>query len=135
VDFGTILIVVSIVAALVAAASYWGSGRIYSGLGREGGLDMRPEPPAAAEGSAEAREDIRQMLEAKSARRQGRGEQPLDVDAELASLTKGPAYRDATLRDEVRQIVIARNERRSRRGQEPLDVEAEVERQLRSLEG
>lgn len=134
-DFGTILIVVSIVAALVAAASYWGSGRIYSGLGREGGLDMRRDSPATAEGSAEAREEIRQMLEAKSSRRQGRGEEPLDVDAELASLTQGPAYPDASLRDEVRQLVIARNERRSRRGQEPLDVEAEVERQLRSLEG
>jgi hypothetical protein len=57
------------------------------------------------------------------------------VDAELASLTGGPAYRDAALRDEVPQLVIARTERRSRRGQEPLDVEAEVERQLRSLEG
>jgi hypothetical protein len=135
VDFGTILIVVSIVAALVAAGSYWGSGRIYSGLGREGGLDMRRDPPAAAEGSAEAREEIRQMLEAKSSRRQGRGQEPLDVDAELASLTKATAHRDASLRDEVRQLVIARNERRSRRGQEPLDVETEVERQLRSLEG
>jgi hypothetical protein len=135
VDFGTILIVVSIVAALVAAGSYWGSGRIYSGLGREGGLDMRRDPPAAAEGSAEAREEIRQMLEAKSSRRQGRGQEPLDVDAELASLTRGPAYRDDALRDDVRQLGIARNERRSRRGQEPLDVEAEVERQLRSLEG
>jgi hypothetical protein len=135
VDFGTILIVVSIVAALVAAGSYWGSGRIYSGLGREGGLDMRRDPPAAAEGSAEAREEIRQMLEAKSSRRQGRGQEPLDVDAELASLTKATAHRDASLRDEVRQLVIARNERRSRRGQEPLDVEAEIERQLRSPEG
>jgi hypothetical protein len=134
VDFGAILIVVSVVAALVAAASYWGSGRIYSGLGREGGLDMRRDPPAVAEGSAEAREEIRQMLEAKSRRRQARGEEPLDVDAELASLTQGPGYRDASLRDEVRQLVIARNERRSRRGQEPVDVEAEVERQLRSLE-
>jgi hypothetical protein len=124
VDFGTILIVVSVVAALVAAASYWGSGRIYSGLGREGGLDMRRDPPA----------EIRQMLEAKSSRRQARGQEPLDVDAELASLTQGPGYRDASLRDEVRQLVIARNERRSRRGEEPLDVEAEVERQLRSLE-
>jgi hypothetical protein len=135
VDFGTILIVVSIVAAVVAAASYWGSGRIYGELGRGGGLDMGREPPAAAEGSAVAREEIRQMLEAKSTRRQARGEEPLDVDAELASLTRGPAYRDAALRDEVRQLVIARNERRSRRGQEPLDVEAEVERQLRALEG
>jgi hypothetical protein len=134
VDFGTILIVVSVVAALVAAASYWGSGRIYSGLGREGGLDMRRDPPAVAEGSAEAREETRQMLEAKSRRRQARGEEPLDVDAELASLTQGPGYRDVSLRDEVRQLVIARNERRSRRGQEPLDIEAEVERQLRSLQ-
>ena len=133
-DFGTILIAVSIVAALVAAASYWGSGRIYSGLGRQGGLDMHRDPPARDEGSTEAREEIRQMLEAKSARRQSRGEQPLDVDAELASLTRGPAHGDASLRAEVRQLVIARNERRSRRGQEPLDVETEVERQLRSLE-
>jgi hypothetical protein len=134
VDFGTILIVISIVAALVAAAAYWGSGRIYSGLGREGGLDMPRDPPAR-EGSAEAQGDLRQMLEAKSTRRQGRGEEPLDVDAELASLTRGAASRDAALRDEVRQLVIARNERRSRRGQEPLDVEAELERQLRSSEG
>jgi hypothetical protein len=134
VDFGTILIVVSVMAALVAAASYWGSGRIYSGLGREGGLDMRRDPPAVAEGSAEARDEVRQMLEAKSSRRQARGEEPLDVDAELASLTQGPGYRDVSLRDEVRQLVIARNERRSRRGQEPLDIEAEVERQLRSLQ-
>ena len=134
-DFGTILIAVSIVAALVAAASYWGTGRIYTGLGRHGGLDVRRDPPAGAEGSAEAREEIRQMLEAKSARRQSRGEQPLDVDAEVASLTQGPAHGDAALRAEVRQLVIARNERRSRRGQEPLDVETEVERQLRSLEG
>jgi len=32
----------------------------------------------------EAQEEIRQMLEAKSARRQARGEAPLDVEAELA---------------------------------------------------
>ena len=75
------------------------------------------------------------MLEAKSARRQARGEGPLDVDAELVCLTRGPAYADAGLREEVRQLVIARNQRRSRKGQEPLDVEAEVERQLRSLGG
>jgi hypothetical protein len=133
VDFGTILIVVSIVAAVVAVASYWGSGRIYSELGREGGLDMRREPPAAAEGSPQAREEIRQMLEAKSARRRARGEEPLDVDAELASLTRGPAYGDAALRDEVRQLVVARNERRLRAGKAPLDVDAEVEREIRRL--
>ena len=134
-DFGTIIIVVSILAVVVAAASYWGSGRIYSGLGREGGLDMRREPDGAAPraSSAEAREEIRQMVEAKSARREARGEAPLDVDAEIAALTSAPAVADPGLRDEVRQLVVARNERRVRQGKEPLDVEAEIDRQLRSL--
>ena len=127
------VIVVSIVAVLVAVASYWGSGRIYSGLGREGGLDMRRESGVAAEGSAEAREEIRQMLEAKSARHQARGEAPLDVESELTALSYGGARADAGLREEVRQLVIARNQRRARQGKEPLDVDAEVERQLRSL--
>jgi hypothetical protein len=131
VDFGTIIIVVSIVAVLVAAASYWGSGRIYRGLGREGGLDMRREPEPASAGSAEAREEIRQMVEAKSARRQARGEAPLDVDAELASLSRAATAADPGLREEVRQLVVARNERRVRQGKEPLDVEAEIDRQLR----
>jgi hypothetical protein len=135
VEFGTVIIIVSIVALLIAAASYWGSGRIYRGLGREGGLDMRREPAGAPQDSAAAREEIRQMLEAKSARRQARGEPALDVEAELASLTQGTTSADAGLREEVRQIVIARNERRLRQGKEPLDVEEEVDRQLRSLQG
>jgi hypothetical protein len=132
-DFGTIIIVVSILAVLIAAASYWGSGRIYSGLGREGGLDMRREPGTASASSAEAREEIRQMVEAKSARREARGEEPLDVEAELAALTRRPAEADAGLREEVRQLVMARNERRLRQGKEPLEVDAEIDRQLRSL--
>ena len=74
------------------------------------------------------------MLEAKSARREARGEPPLDVDAELAALT-APAAVDEGLRDEVRQLVVARNERRIRRGEEPLDVESEVDRRLRELSG
>jgi hypothetical protein len=130
VDFGTVVIAVSIIAIVVAAISYWGSGSIYRGLGRRGGLDMRREQP---ESSGEAREEIRQLLEAKSARRQARGEAPLDVDAELESLTRSAASADAGLRDEVRQLVMARNERRVRQGKEPLDVEGEVDRQLRSL--
>lgn len=133
-DFGTIIIVVSVLAVVVAAASYWGSGRIYSGLGREGGLDMRREPDGGApEGSAEAREEIRQMVEAKSARREARGEEPLDVEAEIAALSSAPGAHDPGLRDEVRQLVLARNERRVRQGKEPLDVDAEIDRQLRSL--
>jgi hypothetical protein len=132
VDFGTIIIVVAVVAVLLAAVSYWGSGRVYGSIG-ESDLMMRRETVSAAPDSAEAREEIRQMLEAKSARREARGEAPLDVEAELAALTQGAPGADHELREEVRQLVIARNERRMRRGEEPLDVEAEVERQLRSL--
>jgi hypothetical protein len=133
VEFGTIIIVVSIVAVLVAAISYWGSGRMYRGIGQSD-LVMERErgTAAAAPDSAEAREEIRQMLEAKSARRQARGEEPLDVEAEMRSLME-PGLDDPALREEVRQLVVARNERRMRQGKEPLDVEAEVERQLRSL--
>ena len=136
-DFGTVLIVVAVVAAVVAVASFWGSGRIYSGLGRTGVADdgRATNGPRAerARPGAEAQEEIRQMLEAKSARREARGQEPLDVDAEMAALMRRAHRRIAALRDEVRQLVVARNERRLRHGEEPLDVEAEVERQLREL--
>ena len=88
--------------------------------------------PGSAAARAEAEAEIRQLVEAKSARREARGEPPLDVDAEVAALTQ-PQGQDEALRDEVRQLVIARNERRVRRGEEPLDVEAEVDRQLRDI--
>jgi hypothetical protein len=133
-DFGTVLIVIAIVAVVVAAASYWGTGRIYSGLGREGGLDMQREPAAPSTGP-EVQEEIRQMLEAKSDRRVARGEPELDVDAELAALTSQQPSADPGLREEIRQLVVARNERRMRQGKEPLDVDAEIERQLRELGG
>jgi hypothetical protein len=132
VDFGTVVIAVSLVAVLVAVLSYWGSGRMYGSIGASDLVMERESGAAAAPDSAEAREEIRQLLEAKSARREARGEEPLDVEAELEALTR-PAAGDPGLRDEVRQLVIARNERRLRQGKEPLDVEAEVERQLRSL--
>jgi hypothetical protein len=129
--FGTVLIVVSAVAVVVAFLSYWGSGRLYGSIGK-GVLDMEEPPRPVAR--AEAVEEIRQMLEAKSARRVARGEPPLDVDAELATLVSSPSSpRDESLREEVRQLVIARNERRARQGKPPLDVEAEVERELRDL--
>src|SRR5215216_3884301 len=125
--FGIILL-----AVLAAAVSYWGSGGIYSRLGSSD-LEMRREEPAAT--PAETQEEIAQMLEAKSRRREARGEAPLDVEAELAALTSSGGGHDPALREEVRQLVIARNERRLRQGKEPLDVEAEVERQLRELGG
>lgn len=98
------------------------------------GAAPRPTDPAiqAAE--------VRQMLEAKAARREERGEPTLDVEAESARLLAtaaehAPAAHDDELRTEVRQLVIARNERRRRAGLEPLDVAAETERQLADLGG
>jgi hypothetical protein len=139
-SFGTILILICVVGAVVAVLSFWGSSAIYDGLGRTGGLaldepDTRPQPkPGSAAAGAEAQEELRQLLEAKSARRERRGEAPLDIDAEMALLTKPVSTpRDAALREEVRQLVVARNERRARQGKPPLDVEAEVERQLSEL--
>ncbi len=133
--FGTILIVVSLLAVVIAVISYWGSGRIYSGLGR-GDLELERDRPAAVSSAAEAQEEIRQMLQAKSDRREARGEAPLDLETELAALTAdGGGGHDPALREEVRQLVVARNERRMRQGKEPLDVEEEVERQLRDLGG
>jgi hypothetical protein len=140
--FGTVLIVTVVIAAVAAAISFYGSGRIYRGLGRSGPFSLEEDdwprtapPPRGAAADAEAREEIRQMLEAKSARREARGEAPLDIDAELASLSAPAVQADEGLREEVRQLVEARNERRARQGKEPLDVDAEVERQLRELGG
>ena len=140
--FGTVLIVVCLVAVVVAALSFKGSGKIYKGLGRSGALSMEEEQPRtsaaarsapAAPTSAEAQEEIRQMLEAKNVRREARGQAPLDVDAEVQALTRPQAPKDAALREEVRQLVVARNERRARQGKPPLDVEEEIDRQLRDL--
>jgi hypothetical protein len=137
--FPIVIVVVVVVATVAAFLTFVGSSRLYEGIGRGAfALDESDRPSAPEAGSAAARAEadaeIRQMLEAKSALREARGEQPLDVDAELAALTQpaSPAG-DDELRDEVRQLVIARNERRIARGEEPLDVESEVDRQLRDL--
>jgi hypothetical protein len=137
--FGTVVIVLAVVAAVFAAAAYVGSGRLYDGIGKGAfSLDQPDRPrgpqPGTAAYDAEAEAETRQLLEAKSALRESRGETPLDIDAEYAALTAPAAPgRDEALRDEVRQLVIARNERRARKGEPPLDVEQEVDRQLRDL--
>ena len=136
--FGIVLISVAILAIVVSCLAYLGSGGIYSGLGRTGLSLDEPDasagpPPGSPAARAEADEEIRQMLEAKSARREARGEEPLDVAAEMAALTRPPPSADPQLREEVRQLVVARNERRMRRGEDPLDVEVEVDRQLREF--
>jgi parvulin-like peptidyl-prolyl isomerase len=135
--FGIVLVVVVVLAAIVAIVTFFGTGRAYEQIGR-GGLslnedDDRGRPVSAAVSRAVADEEIRQMLGARNARREARGEAPLDIDAELARLT-APAV-DPQLESEIRALVIARNERRERQGKPPLDVEDEVRRQIAELGG
>jgi cytochrome P450 len=136
--FEIVLIVVVGIGVIGAVISLRGTGALYDKIGKGAfSLDEPDKPKGPAPGSAaavaEAQAEIRQMVEAKSHRREARGEGALDVEAEIAALTRPAGGADDELRDEVRQLVIAGNERRARRGQEPLDVDAEVERQLRDL--
>ena len=132
--FAVVLFVVVGVAIVVAVWALATSGGSYEQIGR-GGTSIGDDEPArrdAGPGDAAVREaEIRQMLEARNARRIARGEDPVDVDAELRALA-APAP-DPGLREEVRTLVVARNARRVGRGEEPLDVEAETDRQLREL--
>jgi hypothetical protein len=138
-SFGTVVIVVAILGAVVAALAFLRSGEVYEELGKgDLALDQStakgPEPGSAA-WRAEADMELRQLLEAKAARAEARGEEPIDVEVELARLSGGGPAPDPALRAEVRDMVIASNERRERRGQPPLDVDAEVERRLRDAGG
>lgn len=136
--------------ALVGVISWLTGASIYDQIG-EGGLSdgsrtdwgggapTAPPPPDSPAARAEQELEIRQMLQARSDRRVRRGEQPLDIDAEVARL-RGPSAQsgdskdDPGLAEEVRQLAVARNERRARRGEPPLDVEAEVRRTLEELD-
>jgi len=133
-------VVLSIVMSLIFLFS---RGSVFDHIGdggltgeRDAGPELPPAPPESAAGRAEQELEIRQMLTARSARMVGRGEAPLDVEAEVARLL-APVQRsghDPGLLAEVRQLVVARNERRARQGLEPLDVEAEVKRTLDELD-
>ena len=141
--FGIVLFVVVGIGVVVAIATLFTRGRLYDDIGR-GGMsigedrDMSPRASGAAAAPVDAAErdaEIRQMLEARNARRAARGEAPVDVEEELRALTRPSAASDPEIAEEVRQLVEARNARRVARGQEPLDVEAEIARQLRDLPG
>jgi hypothetical protein len=136
--FGIVLVVVVVVAALVALASWLAGPSAYDQIGK-GGLSLRDgsdrgvreDPPAVS--AAVRDEEIRQMVEARNARRVRQGKEPEDVEAALRELQPPPAA-DPALATEVRQLVVARNARRLRQGKEPLDVEEEVARRLRDLQ-
>jgi hypothetical protein len=142
---GDIILIVVLVAIPVVAFSFVGSGEAFRQIGK-GPLSIEQDFPQRSAGgppapiSPEMREaEIRQFLEARSYRLASRGEQPIDVEAELQKIladerSSGTLRRDAELVAEVRQLVEASNARRIRMGREPLDIEAEVERQLTELE-
>jgi hypothetical protein len=145
VDNGKVIIFVALVALPIAALAFAGAGRALKDLGKGRFAIERELPaprilgPTPAVSPAVREAEVRQMLEAKSYRRELRGEAPLDIEAELEQMLAAPdpavaSGMDAQLREEVRQLVVARNERRMRKGEEPLDVETEIRRQLSDLE-
>jgi hypothetical protein len=160
-DFGTVIWIVVLVVAPVAAVLFAGAFGLLDQLGR-GDLALeepaRPAPrgpagprPGGPLARAEREAEIRQLVQARHDRQAERGEQPVDVEAEVARLVAlhpesdpggGPEggaaekqRQDAALRLEVRQLVIARNERRAARGEPPLDLDVEVDRQMARLDG
>jgi hypothetical protein len=141
-----ILVVVLATIPITALAFALGSGKAYREIGKGPfSVEFEHDLPqkvtdADADGSGQVRDaELRQLLEAKAYRQRARGEEPVDVEAEMERIhaedATGPGVDDPALVEEVRQLVIARNARRERRGEDPLDVDAEVERQLRDLEG
>jgi glycine/D-amino acid oxidase-like deaminating enzyme len=133
--FGTVVVIVCGVGVIGAIAALLLNRRTWDEYGRNQ-LIRDSETPARPSASGavalgERDEEIRQMLEARNARRRRRGEPEIDVEQELSRLTT-PAV-DDELRAEIRDLVIARNHRRARQGKPPLDVEAEIEREIARL--
>ena len=81
--------VLALIGAVIALATSSGS---YDRIGR-GGLSIGDEEQRAARAparpvpAAERDDEIRQLLQARNARRAQRGEPPIDVEAELRALT------------------------------------------------
>jgi hypothetical protein len=133
--FETVIWIVCGLGLIIGIAALVYNGRTWEDYGRnhlvmDHELAGGPKQNSAA-ATIERDDEIRQLLEARNARRTRRGEAPVDVEHELRRLT-APQI-DAGLREEIRELVVARNYRRSRSGKPPLDVEAEVERQIADL--
>jgi hypothetical protein len=130
--FGIVIWVVCGCGIVVAIWALVGARKAWEDYGKnrlmlESELGNQHEPGSAA-ALVERDAEIRELLEARNARRARRGEAPLDVDAELRRLT-APQI-DAQLQSEIRELVVARNHRRVRAGKPPLDVEEEVQREI-----
>ncbi len=140
---GDVIIIVVLLVVPIAAIAFAGAGSVYREIGK-GAFSMDHDEPGRGGGGlgahaarVEQQLEIRQMLEAKAFRQRERGEEPLDVEAEIKRLNTPAAINvraDPALVAEVRQLVAARNARRARQGKEPLDVDTEVARQIGELE-
>ena len=141
---GFVLALITLIALPIALIAFARSGPLWHSVGKGPFAIEQEMPPPSRLSQPDPPVDrklqeteARQMLEAKSYRRQQRGEAPLDIEAEVTRLLDAPGATgpgiDEKLRAEVRQLVVARNERRMRRGEAPLDVESEMERQLADL--
>jgi hypothetical protein len=130
--FNIVIWAVSLLAVVIAFGALIASRKTWEDFGKgQFVMDREKSRPSPGAAIAERDDEIRQLLEARNARRARRGEAPVDVDSELARLT-APAV-DPALREEIRQLVVARNHRRMRAGKPPLDVEAEIQREIASL--
>lgn len=134
--FGTVVWVVCGVGVVGALAALLLSGRTWEDYGKNH-LTLDSESERVLKGTGAVRDErdteIRQLLEARNARRRRRGLPEVDIERELAQLT-APAI-DPELREEIRELVLARNHRRARQGKPPLDVDAEIEREIAGLPG
>jgi glucose-6-phosphate-specific signal transduction histidine kinase len=134
--FSTVLWVVCITASVVALAALISTRKTWRDYGKDGLLmdsELARSPSGGTPAADHERdEEIRQMIEARNARRRRRGEKLLDIDEEIARLT--PPTVDPQLHSEIRELVVARNYRRTRAGKPPLDVEAEVQRELEKVQ-
>jgi hypothetical protein len=133
--FGTVVFVVCGVGVVGAVVSLLFSRKTWDEYGKHHLLMDSEHRHQAGSGSSvalvERDEEIRQLLEARNARRRRRGEAEVDIEAEIARLTTPQI--DSELRSEIRDLVIARNHRRARQGKPPLDIEAEIEREIADL--
>ena len=104
-------------------------------------IELESQDPAIAR--AELELEVRQLVEAKSARAVRNGGEPLDVEREVQRLLaradeqdgegarRSEQARERAERElEVRQMLEARSARSVRNGGQPLDVDAEVKRLL-----
>ena len=83
--FLPVVIGVSLLAVIAAAIALATSSGAYDRIG-SGGLSGDEDRPPAPNRSRRPRaaEEVRQLVEARNARRVARGEPPLDVDAEVS---------------------------------------------------